>query len=78
MTDLLTPAQMQSFANCLRRIEVEYGRAGWHGDVEVMPALDVVHRERNRLRTFDLLVTGSVWDKGTPWAVREGLADART
>jgi hypothetical protein len=68
--------ERQSFTNCLRRIEVEYGRDGWHGDDDVEPVLYAIHRERDRLRAVRLGVDSRFWDKGPPGLVLTALAHA--
>jgi hypothetical protein len=65
---------LQSFTNCCRRIEVEYGRDGFHGDVGVTPALYAIFRERDRLRPVRLGIADSIWDKGPPGIVVQGIA----
>lgn len=66
---------LQSFADCLRRIEVRYGEAGWHGDENVDPALYSVHRTHDRLRPVRLGIGSDFWDLGPPGLVLEAIGD---
>jgi hypothetical protein len=65
----------QQFVNCLRRIEFEYGRAGWHGQEGPAPALYAVHlMPTQRMAAIRLGIPDVYWDAGPPGPVMEGIA----
>ena len=66
----------QRFINCLRRIEFEFGKAGWHGDENVEPALYGLYDVNGRHRGIRLGIDSSIWTMGPPGLVMEGVAQS--
>ena len=66
---------LQSFVNMLRKIEVRYGKAGWHGEESVPPALYGIFREHGRLTGQELVVSNEVWSKAPPGEVLSAAAE---
>src|SRR5215831_1083187 len=68
-------SEHQTFVNTLRRIEVEYGRAGWHGEEAVPPALYGLFRaSATRLRPIELEIDPTFWTMGRPGNVLVAIA----
>lgn len=65
----------QDFVNLLRRIEVQFGKDGWHGDETVMPRVYGLFRvSSTRLKPIELRVDPELWGRGTPGDVLVAVA----
>ncbi len=65
----------QDFVNLLRRIEVQYGKAGWNANV--LPGLYALFRlSPTRLKPIKLNIDPTIWNMGTPGDVLVGISKA--